>query len=181
MSKRWEIMLAIILLLMLVVGFRGVADYRRADASVTALQGKVEDEVRAFVKAKESAKDNVDSLKAEAASVDAQLKQGGQHFPNRYNEIEVSDYILEVFSRTGVEPVLFQPLGASTETIGKGPYTAYKYQIKARGTAERIKTFIADMEKNPFPAFRIDLMDLTFSRDQVDAGFQLIFVADLAK
>lgn len=181
MKKRWELLLIGILLLMLVIGFRSATDYRRANATLETIQQRVENEVKSFVKAKESATSDLESLKAEQVKVEAQLKQESRYFPNRYNGIEVSDYILEIFSRSGIDPVLFQPLGVSTENIGKGPYTAYKYQIKGRGTAEQIKNFIADMEKNPYPAYRIDLMDLTFSRSQVEAGFQLIFVADLAK
>jgi len=158
-----------------------MADYRKANVALVTLQQKVENEVRSFVKAKEGATGDVEALKAELTRVEAQLKQGSQYFPNRFNEIKVSDYILEVFSSTGIEPVLFQPLGVSTENIGKGTYSVNKYQIKVRGMPEQIKNFIADVEKNPYPTFRMDLMELIFSKNQVEAGFQLVFVADLAK
>lgn len=181
MKKRWDILLIIILLLMLLMTYRWVRDYRVANAALVTLQQKADVEVTTFVKAKAAASDDMGSLKAELDKVEKQLKEGSQYFPTRFNEIEVSDYILEFFSRSGTEPVLFQPLGVSTETIGKGSYLVYKYQLKARGTSEQIKTFIADMEKNPYPAFRMDLVDVNFSNNQMEVGFQLIFIADSTK
>lgn len=181
MTKRWEVILIIVLIVMLVVSFRSVSGYRQDNDALLSLQQRVENEVKSFVKVKEEPVDNVEALKEELSKVEAQLKAGSRFFPAIFNEIQVSDYILESFSRSGTEPLLFQPLGVSTETIGKGSYSVFRYQIKVRGTLVQVKTFITAMENNPYPAFRIDLMDLKFTKDQVESGFQLIFIADLTK
>lgn len=180
MKKTGKILLVLSLILMLVVSFRSAAGYRQDNTDLTSLQRRVENEVSSFVKAKEAASEDPESLKVELSKMETQLKQAA-YFPDKFNGVAVSDYILQVFSSSGTEPVLFQPLGVSIETVGKGPYSVYKYQVKARGTLEQIKTFITDVEKNPYPAFRVDLVELVFARNQVDAGFQLIFIADLAK
>lgn len=180
MTKRLEVYLILGILVMLFISYRSISENRLARAEVKLAEERVEKEAGALIKAREAGNVDLEALKEEQKKVNEQL-QKSKFISAQFVEREWLDDILELIRTSGAQLLLFQRLGKTGETVGKGSYTAYKYKVKARGTPEQIKQIIENFGNFPYLTYKIDLLKLAFSKGTWDTEFQVVFLSELSK